>query len=87
MRCINWKVVGGLAMVAAVVAIASPHALGAVVPVLLVLACPLSMVLMARGMVGAARSTTPGRRNDTEDNGELARLRADVADLRARSER
>lgn len=58
--------------------------LGAVLPLLLLAACPLSMVLIAGGMAGMA-----GRRNPTADDAddEVARLRAEIAELRDRATR
>ena len=46
--CINRKVVAGLAVVAVI--LLAPSLVGAVLPVLLLAACPLSMLFMMRGM-------------------------------------
>ena len=69
---------------AVVVAIAVPS-WGSVLPVLLVAACPLMMLLMAGGMAGMARRG----RDDTvsADEHEVARLRAEVAQLRQTADR
>jgi len=48
--CLNWKVVGGLAIVAGAVWIVSPARFVGALPLLAVLACPISMVVMMRGM-------------------------------------
>jgi hypothetical protein len=48
--CLNWKVLVGLAVVAALVGVAAPRLLLGTLPVLLVLACPLSMLFMMRQM-------------------------------------
>ena len=50
--CLNWKVLAGLAIVALGIWALAPNVFGAAGPVLLVLACPLSMVFMMRGMRG-----------------------------------
>ena len=50
--CLNWKVVGGLAAVGAVIWVAAPGVLTVAGPILLALACPLSMAFMMRGMRG-----------------------------------
>lgn len=48
--CLNWKVVAGLAVVAAGIWVVAPHVFLSALPVLAVLACPLSMLSMMRGM-------------------------------------
>ena len=50
--CLNWKVVAGLAVVGLGIWAVAPNIFAAAGPVLLVLACPLSMVFMMRGMRG-----------------------------------
>lgn len=50
--CINWKVVAGLAAVGLAIYILVPNVIAAALPLLLVLACPLSMLLMGRAMMG-----------------------------------
>ncbi len=57
--CFNWKVIVGLAGVGLVVWVVAPNLVGAALPVLLVAACPLSMLLMGRGMAGGQCSTQP----------------------------
>lgn len=92
--CFNRKVLIGLGAVAVVVLIAAPQAFLASLPVLFLLACPLSMVLMMRGMRGnrgsgvregnACRSPGSSSSRTTEDqSGEVTRLRAEVDHLRA----
>jgi hypothetical protein len=44
--CLNWKVLLGLAAVAVLVSVLAPQLLWSALPVLLVLACPLSMLFM-----------------------------------------
>ena len=48
--CLNWKVLGGLAIVGGAVAVAAPGAALALLPLLVLAACPLSMLAMAAGM-------------------------------------
>ncbi|TAM56406.1 DUF2933 domain-containing protein, partial [bacterium] len=48
--CLDWRVLGGLASVAVIVAVTHPAWLGLALPYLLFLACPLSMLLMMRMM-------------------------------------
>jgi len=48
--CLNWKVIGGLAVVGLGIWFVAPNLLVAALPVLLIAVCPLSMVLMMRGM-------------------------------------
>ena len=79
--CINWKVVGALAAAAAGIYLVAPGLLGAALPVLALLACPLSMLVMMR-------AATPGEScppvGDPEaEASEIARLRAEVAELRS----
>jgi len=90
--CLNWKVVAGLAAVAVAVLIAAPHLIGAVLPWLVLAACPLSMVLMMGGMSkmggkqatqqslpGSARTGSALSREE-----QLAQLRGQLADMSAR---
>lgn len=81
--CLNWKVVAGLAGVGLVVLLVAPGAIGAALPLLLVAACPLSMVLMMRTMSGSAASRTNGEAEPPPASDEVARLRAEVDRLRA----
>ena len=48
-KCLNWKVGAGLAAVGLALFLIAPHLLLAALPLLLVLVCPLSMLLMMRG--------------------------------------
>ncbi len=48
--CLNWKVLTGLGVAAAAVYILAPGAFAAALPTLLLLACPLSMLVMLVGM-------------------------------------
>ena len=48
--CLSWKVVTGLAGVGLAVWIVAPNLIWTTLPLLIVAACPLSMLLMMRGM-------------------------------------
>ena len=84
MRCLNWKAIGGLAALVAAVALFAPGAGGAVAPFALVLACPLSMVLMMGAMSGGSRDRRAEGAPSAADPREVDQLRAEVAELRAR---
>lgn len=49
--CFNWKVIAGLAAVGLGIYVVAPGLIASALPVLLVLVCPLSMLLMG-GMMG-----------------------------------
>ena len=57
--CLNWKVLAGLAGVGLAVWAVAPNLVGIALPLLLVAACPLSMLLMGRGMAGGQCATQP----------------------------
>lgn len=69
-----WIILGVAAIAVAVVA----PSLSALLPFVVMLACPLSMVVMMRGM---------SRHEGRGDDEEVARLRAEVANLRERAAR
>ena len=48
--CLNWKVLVGLAVVGLIVLVVAPQFIWAALPILIVAACPLSMLFMMRGM-------------------------------------
>lgn len=92
--CLNHKVLIGLGIVAAAVLIAAPQAFLAALPVLFLLACPLSMVFMMRGMGrnhgGGDQTGRPADSVDSrstpitpDQSAEVARLRAEIDQLRA----
>ena len=57
--CLNWKVIAGLAVVGLGIWVVAPTLAWAAVPVLVGLACPLSMIFMMRGMGGGQCATQP----------------------------
>lgn len=86
--CFNWKVLAGLGAVGAGAYLLAPElALGAL-PLLLVLACPISMLLMMRGMQGTGGGEgshcahegqqTPQATGSLMREGRLAQLRAEL---------
>lgn len=88
MRCMNSKVLVGVAAVGIGIALFAPRPLAGAGPLLILLACPLSMALMMGAM-----SKDRGRGCETPragaeapadgDTTELTRLRAEVDRLRA----
>ena len=88
--CTNWKVTGGLALLGLAVFAAAPNLIGAALPLLVVAACPLSMLLMMRAMSGGGRCQTDSDKSAVENataggdtTAELTRLRAEVDQLRS----
>jgi Protein of unknown function (DUF2933) len=73
--CLNWKVVAGLAVVGLGTWVVAPNLVWAAVPVLVVLACPLSMLFMMRGM-GSAQCATQTEQDYRPCEEQLAQLRA-----------
>lgn len=55
--CLNWKVVGGLAALGLGIFVLAPDLIGLAFPLLLVAACPLSMLVMMRMGRGRPSST------------------------------
>ena len=81
MKCFNWKVIAALAAVGIGFYVLAPGVAVAAVPLLVLAACPLSMVLMMRAMGSAGSCKT---NDDGETNpDEVAQLRAEVEALRA----
>lgn len=82
--CLNPKVLAGLAVVGAALWLLSPASIGAVLPTLVLLACPLSMgVMMWRMRSGSNCSTTAqGSGGATAADDQIRALRAEIASLR-----
>lgn len=60
MKCLNRNVVIGLAAVAVALVVAKPSWLLTALPLLILAACPLSMMIMMRHMSGQSGSRTSG---------------------------
>ena len=95
--CFNWKVIAGLAGVGLAVWVLAPNLVGVALPLLLVAACPLSMLLMGRGMAGGQcspptpQSAPPERASQPVDvrltrEEQLAELKAQLTILEVRQQ-
>lgn len=77
--CLNWKVIGGLVLLGGVLLVMAPGIGASALPVLFLLACPLSMlVMMPLMMKGSNTDTPPTGQNPPEpfqipDQGRLSR--------------
>lgn len=81
MKCFNWKVIAALAAIGIGLYALAPGAAVAAVPLLVLAACPLSMVLMMRAMGSVGSCKTKDDAHTDAD--EVAQLRTEVAALRA----
>ena len=88
--CLDRRVLAGLAVSAAVLWLIAPQLALAALPVLLVLACPLSMALMAWMMRGAIHGTSTSAGSPSQRllalEREQARLAAEIARQRGELE-
>jgi hypothetical protein len=95
--CLNWKVVIGLAIVALIVLVLAPQFILGALPLLIVAACPLSMLFMMRGMRGMqngmSRPTSPltsMRQSPALDEptreAQLAALRSQLSHIQTQQE-
>lgn len=86
--CMNWKVIAGLAVVGLGVWAVAPNLIGATIPLLLLAACPLSMVFMMRGMggmgSGSSCATQPAQTNQPTQI--MGSRDEQLAELKARHE-
>lgn len=84
-HCLNWKVLAGLVVVGLGVALVAPHALGVALPLLLLAACPLSMLLMMGAMGGMKMGGDKDRDAAPESNeGVAAPSGEHLSDLKGR---
>lgn len=87
--CFNWKVLAGLAVALVGVRVAAPDLFGAVLPLALIAACPLSMLVMMRGMKGGACASERGAQAANQPVGaedRVAVLRTELAQSRSREQ-
>ncbi len=79
--CLNWKVLAGLALLGVGIWIVAPQAALFILPFLLIAACPLSMLLMMRGMQGSQFATSsvnrPAPATRLTEGEQLAQLRTE----------
>lgn len=85
--CLNPKVVGALILVAVLLFVFAPSVALSALPLLLVAACPLSMLLVGGAMIQGHRESADadsGRKPAPGSSEEIETLRAEVEALRAR---
>ncbi len=79
--CLNWKVIGGLGVVALGVVVLAPHLALAVLPILVVAACSLSCIFMMRGM-GKGSSCQTNAGSTASQDARITQLQAEIQRLR-----
>ncbi len=84
--CLNWKVIAGLAVVGLGTWAVAPGLAVAALPLLILAVCPLSMLLMMRGMQGGQCASRPQQADPATGSGltrdeQLAELRAQTTDI------
>ncbi|MGH2683402.1 MAG: DUF2933 domain-containing protein [Actinomycetota bacterium] len=84
--CLNWRVLAALAVVGAGVWIVAPNLLAGIVPLLLVAVCPISMLLMMRGMQGTRPESTKAPGVDHDGRERLAHLKRELSSIQAQEE-
>lgn len=82
MKCLNSRVIAALAALGLGLWALAPGLAAAALPLLVVAACPLSMLVMMRAM-GTGRTASCEPDATTKQAEELAALRAEVTALRA----
>jgi hypothetical protein len=86
--CLNKKVIAVLAAVGVGVVLFAPDVAAAALPLLIVAACPLSMIFMMRVMSGKdGSSSTVEKQGQVSMTDEIAALRAEVQHLRTEKAR
>lgn len=73
--CLNWKVLAGLGLIGVWVGVYRPDFLGSALPILILAACPLSMLWMMRAM---------GHGAETASRTPTTGISVDPAELRTR---
>lgn len=83
--CLDRRVLFGLGAVALAVLVFAPSAFGRALPVLLVAACPLSMLLMMGAMSGGrSKETEDGPSDRPDEPVSVESLRHELSALRSR---
>ena len=83
MICLNRKVVVGAAAAAIIVFVTAPNLVGPLLPIVVMAACPLSMLVMGRSMTRRSASPEASPVPDADRAGEVQQLRDEVGALRA----
>lgn len=83
--CLDWRVLTGLAALGAAVYVVAPGLIAAAVPLLLLAACPISMLVMMKAMGGQPQDPGPAS-TDPIGADRAAALRNELADLGRRRE-
>lgn len=83
--CADWRVIAVLVAVGAGVAMFAPNLIAAALPLLLVAACPLSMLVMMRTMAGHPANPSPEPVLGIDDR--PSQLRARLASTRLEQDR
>jgi hypothetical protein len=86
--CLNWKVLAGFAAVGLGIWAVAPNLVGAALPLLLLAACPLSMLLMTRGMQAGRCAAQPEQTRSAGGVGlsqeeQIAELKGRLAGVQA----
>lgn len=82
--CYDWRVLTGLAAVGVTTYLLAPSLLATALPVLLLAACPLSMLLMMKAMAGQPAAS--GRAPELSGGDRVAAVQRELAELRGRQE-
>lgn len=82
--CLNWRVLTSLAVVGLGVWVVAPSLIAGVLPLLFLAVCPLSMILMMRGMQSHgehAGHASVSRNGEGSEERQLERLKGQLSDV------
>ena len=82
-HCLNWKVLAGLGVVGLGIYLVAPELVAAALPILLLAACPLSMIFMMKAMHGS-QGKSQGDHAVRQAGADPSTREEDLARLRAR---
>lgn len=82
--CFDWRVLTALAALGVGIFVVAPGIAAAVLPLLIVAACPLSMMVMMKSMGGHQKS--PEAASQLEGGDRVAALRTELVELGRRQE-